>query len=251
MALQALRNRIGEDAFWTVLRTWVSTRAGGNGSRRRLPRARGDRQRPGPRRLLRHLAAEHRPAGQDRGQRLHQLTAPELLLSGDQRRGGSREQARPSGQRLLAVGRGEREPDRVDAEPAQRLGLPPRRPVVDPGQPGELGVAAEDEVAQGAARRGWWWRPRRPRSRRPRPGRSTGRGRPRRTSPAARRADRPRRGSRGRRAAPGTGRRGSPGAVRTPSRRGRTTAGSGSPGGRAPRGRRTRSGRRRSAGRRR
>ena len=31
MALQALRNRIGEDAFWTVLRTWVSTRAGGNG----------------------------------------------------------------------------------------------------------------------------------------------------------------------------------------------------------------------------
>ena len=42
MALQALRNRIGEDPFWTVLRTWVSTRAGGNGSRRRLPRARGD-----------------------------------------------------------------------------------------------------------------------------------------------------------------------------------------------------------------
>ena len=32
MALQALRNKIGEDAFWTVLRTWVSTRAGGNGS---------------------------------------------------------------------------------------------------------------------------------------------------------------------------------------------------------------------------
>ena len=32
MALQALRNRIGEDAFWTLLRTWASTRAGGNGS---------------------------------------------------------------------------------------------------------------------------------------------------------------------------------------------------------------------------
>ncbi|WP_248582320.1 M1 family metallopeptidase [Nocardioides sp. InS609-2] len=32
MAMQALRNRIGEDAFWTLLRTWLSTRSGGNGS---------------------------------------------------------------------------------------------------------------------------------------------------------------------------------------------------------------------------
>jgi aminopeptidase N len=32
MTLQALRNRIGEDAFWTTLRTWASTRAGGNGT---------------------------------------------------------------------------------------------------------------------------------------------------------------------------------------------------------------------------
>jgi aminopeptidase N len=32
MTLQALRNRIGENAFWSVLRTWVSSRAGGNGS---------------------------------------------------------------------------------------------------------------------------------------------------------------------------------------------------------------------------
>lgn len=31
MALQALRNRIGEDAFWTTLRTWLSARNGGNG----------------------------------------------------------------------------------------------------------------------------------------------------------------------------------------------------------------------------
>jgi aminopeptidase N len=31
MALQALRNKIGEDAFWTVLRTWASSRADGNG----------------------------------------------------------------------------------------------------------------------------------------------------------------------------------------------------------------------------
>ena len=32
MALQALRNRIGEDDFWTLLQRWVTDRAGGNGS---------------------------------------------------------------------------------------------------------------------------------------------------------------------------------------------------------------------------
>jgi aminopeptidase N len=32
MTLQALRNRVGEDDFWTILRTWVADRAGGNGS---------------------------------------------------------------------------------------------------------------------------------------------------------------------------------------------------------------------------
>ncbi len=32
MTLQALRNRIGDPAFWTLLKTWLSTRAGGNGS---------------------------------------------------------------------------------------------------------------------------------------------------------------------------------------------------------------------------
>ena len=32
MTLQALRNRIGEEAFWAVLRTWLDQKAGGNGS---------------------------------------------------------------------------------------------------------------------------------------------------------------------------------------------------------------------------
>ena len=32
MAVQALRHRIGDPAFWTLLRTWVSQRAYGNGS---------------------------------------------------------------------------------------------------------------------------------------------------------------------------------------------------------------------------
>src|SRR6185503_15066953 len=38
-----------------------------------------------------------------------------------------------------------------DAEPAQRLGLPPRGTVTDPWQPGELGVPAEQEIGEGAA----------------------------------------------------------------------------------------------------
>ena len=32
MTLQALRNRIGDDAFWTVLRTWVADHRHGNAS---------------------------------------------------------------------------------------------------------------------------------------------------------------------------------------------------------------------------
>ena len=32
MAMQALRHRVGEDDFWTILRTWAADRAGGNGS---------------------------------------------------------------------------------------------------------------------------------------------------------------------------------------------------------------------------
>lgn len=32
MTLQALRNRIGEQAFWTLLRTWLAQRSGGNGT---------------------------------------------------------------------------------------------------------------------------------------------------------------------------------------------------------------------------
>ena len=32
MAVQALRHRIGDPAFWTLLRTWVSERRYGNGS---------------------------------------------------------------------------------------------------------------------------------------------------------------------------------------------------------------------------
>jgi aminopeptidase N len=32
MTLQALRHRVGETAFWTILRTWAADRAGGNGT---------------------------------------------------------------------------------------------------------------------------------------------------------------------------------------------------------------------------
>ena len=32
MALQALRNRVGDEAFWRVVRTWIHEQRGGNGS---------------------------------------------------------------------------------------------------------------------------------------------------------------------------------------------------------------------------
>jgi aminopeptidase N len=32
MTLQALRHRVGDDAFWQILRTWAAGRRGGNGS---------------------------------------------------------------------------------------------------------------------------------------------------------------------------------------------------------------------------
>ena len=32
MALQALRNRVGDEAFWRVVRTWIREQRGGNGS---------------------------------------------------------------------------------------------------------------------------------------------------------------------------------------------------------------------------
>ena len=32
MTLQALRNRVGDDAFWKILRTWIRKQRGGNGA---------------------------------------------------------------------------------------------------------------------------------------------------------------------------------------------------------------------------
>ena len=37
MTLQALRHRVGETDFWTILRTWRADRAGGNGSTEEFP----------------------------------------------------------------------------------------------------------------------------------------------------------------------------------------------------------------------
>ena len=32
MTLQALRNEVGDDAFWTIMRGWASGKSGGNGT---------------------------------------------------------------------------------------------------------------------------------------------------------------------------------------------------------------------------
>ena len=69
MTLQALRNRIGDEAFWTVLRTWVADHRHGNGTTAEFDRPRRAGQRPGPRRVLRGLAGDARTAGPDGRQR--------------------------------------------------------------------------------------------------------------------------------------------------------------------------------------
>ena len=69
MTLQALRNRIGDDAFWTVMRTWVADHRHGNASTADFIALAEDDQRPGPRRLLRGLVGDPGAAGRDRGQR--------------------------------------------------------------------------------------------------------------------------------------------------------------------------------------
>ena len=97
MALQALRNKIGDEQFWTLLRTWAGTRAGGNGTVARVRRAGRDGQRPGPGPVLRHLAAQHGPAGQDRRERVLRpdLTTPTAPSPGRSGWGGrSRDSSR-------------------------------------------------------------------------------------------------------------------------------------------------------------
>ena len=55
MALQALRNRIGDADFWTLLRTWVRERRRRQRLDRGVPGAGRGGQRRGPRRVLRRL----------------------------------------------------------------------------------------------------------------------------------------------------------------------------------------------------
>ena len=96
----------------------------------------------------------------------------------------------------------------VDPDPAQRLGLPAARAVARPRQGGAARCAAGDQVGQRASGQVASWRRRRRRSRPPRRVRSRGRGRPRRTSRAGRRAGRPTVRDRRVARAPGTARAG-------------------------------------------
>ena len=66
MALQALRNRIGDDDFWALLRRWVADREGGNGSTAQFEALAEEVSGAGPRRVLRRLAALDDQAGRHR-----------------------------------------------------------------------------------------------------------------------------------------------------------------------------------------
>ena len=94
-----------------------------------------------------------RQAGRDRGERA--LTA-RTARSVDERGDQPRDPALAAGAGLLAVGPGHRPQPGVDAQPAQRLRLPGARAVADPGQPGQLGVAARARGRPGSGRPGWW-----------------------------------------------------------------------------------------------
>ena len=69
MAVQALRHRIGDTAFWTLLRTWVDAAPLRQRLGRGLRGARRRGQRPGPRRRSSTPGCTPGAAGQDRGER--------------------------------------------------------------------------------------------------------------------------------------------------------------------------------------
>ena len=67
MTLQALRQEVGDDDFFTIMRRWARTRAGGNVHDGRVHLARRARLRQGPRRPLRRVAVHPVEAGRGRG----------------------------------------------------------------------------------------------------------------------------------------------------------------------------------------
>src|SRR5438105_4671785 len=87
--------------------------------------------------------------------RRHGLTTPRRAprrhasrLSPCQAARHGRQAGGASGSGLGAVGGAVERVDGADPDPAQGVGLPARADVADPVQVGQLGVAAEDEVAQ-------------------------------------------------------------------------------------------------------
>ncbi len=81
MTFQALRNRIGEADFWTLLRTWVDRPRGRSRHPRPVPGAGRGRQRRGARRLLPGLARRRQQARRRRGQRPRLRLRPEAAVS--------------------------------------------------------------------------------------------------------------------------------------------------------------------------
>ena len=144
MTLAALRHRIGHDDFAHLLRAWTSRHRHGHGTHGGVRGTRHRAQRPGPDVVLRRLAGPADPAGRDRRQRARELSRAAARRSS---RSGSPARCGASSWSAQVIAR------RPALIPSQRSGSgsQDRRAVPDPGQPGEVGVAAEDEVGEGAA----------------------------------------------------------------------------------------------------
>ena len=90
MTLQALRHRVGEADFWTILRTWAHDRAGGNGSTeefRALAEHVSGQDLDG---VVRRLALDRHPARPHRRQRVLSAARAEPARAGIRRLSRSR-----------------------------------------------------------------------------------------------------------------------------------------------------------------
>ena len=152
VVLHALRREIGDDAFFELLQRWVADNDGTSRTTDDFT-ALAERSPAGPRRLLRRPGCTPPPSRavprlSGRFSRLGCIVAASATVAESRRQPAARQRASRPVAGLGGVGAGGGRRAEVDAEPAQRLGLPPRRAVADPRQAVEVGVATGDQVGE-------------------------------------------------------------------------------------------------------
>ena len=156
MALQALRNRIGEDDFSALLRRWVADREGGNGSTAQFEALAEEVSGEDLDGFFAAWLHSGDQAGRHRGERARLAAQPHPMASSQQGSDRPRDQARQPGERLLGVGERHRAQPGVDAEPAQRLAAPSRGSGGRPRAAGSARCRGRGPGRAACGRRGWW-----------------------------------------------------------------------------------------------